>query len=124
MKTLERQKKYAKMLGKQIRAIRKAKGLTQVELAERAHMNGTYVGDVERGDETISIKNLIFLSDALEVHHSELLNSLDDQECFPRGELLVSLQNDLHKLEEENLACLRSWMDYILANKKKAKQIK
>lgn len=119
MDTTERQIQYAKMLGNQIRALRKARGLTQAELAFRANLNVTYVGDVERGEETISIRNLILLADAIGVHHSELLSALDDQECSPRGKLFVSISQDLSKLEEENLKFLRKWIDFILFNQKK-----
>ena len=66
MTTTTRQIRYAKILGNQIRALRKARGLTQAELAFRANMNVTYVGDVERANENIRISKLILLADALE----------------------------------------------------------
>lgn len=119
MENTVRQKKYALLLGSQIRTIRKARNLTQAELAFRSGLSSTYVGDVERGEETISIKNILFLAEALGVHHSELLNSLDDQIDYPRGEILVSIIKDLSKLEDKNLHCLRNWMDYILSEKEK-----
>lgn len=42
-------------IGERIRQIRKAKGLTQEELAEKAGINASYMGTVERGDRNISI---------------------------------------------------------------------
>lgn len=36
-------------LGRAVRAVRKAQGLTQEELAARADLHPTYISDVERG---------------------------------------------------------------------------
>ena len=112
MTTTTRQIRYAKILGNQIRALRKARGLTQAELAFRANMNVTYVGDVERANENISISKLILLADALEV--SELLNSLDEQDISSKSSLVANIQRDLYKLDEKSLISLSEWIDYML----------
>ena len=114
MTTTTRQIRYAKILGNQIRALRKARGLTQAELAFRANMNVTYVGDVERANENISISKLILLADALEVPLSELLNSLDEQDISSKSSLVANIQIDLYKLDEKSLISLSEWIDYML----------
>ena len=113
MTTTTRQIRYAKILGNQIRALRKARGLTQAELAFRANMNVTYVGDVERANENISISKLILLADALEVPLSELLNSLDE-DISSKSSLVANIQRDLYKLDEKSLISLSEWIDYML----------
>jgi transcriptional regulator with XRE-family HTH domain len=45
-------------LGERIRQLRKAAGLTQAELAERADMDYKYLGGVERGERNITIDNV------------------------------------------------------------------
>lgn len=114
MDTSERFKICAKKLGAQIKSIRKAKGLTQIELAERAHMNGTYVGDVERATENISIYKLISLADALEVPVSELIKPLDDHTVSSKNRIVSSIQQNLYKLDEESLICLYNWIEFML----------
>jgi transcriptional regulator with XRE-family HTH domain len=46
------------MLGKQIRYYRKLKRLTQENLAEKAELAPSYLSDVERGRENVSIDAL------------------------------------------------------------------
>jgi len=46
------------LIGQRIRQVRKEKGLTQEQLAEKAGINASYMGTVERGDRNISIETL------------------------------------------------------------------
>ena len=61
-----------KQFGEQIRALREAKGLSQEELAFRAHVHRTYLGGIERGERNPSLKNITAIADALGVTLSEL----------------------------------------------------
>lgn len=45
-------------VGAQVRTFRKAQGISQEKLAERAGLHFTYVGGVERGERNISLENL------------------------------------------------------------------
>ena len=60
-------------LGKAIRKRRKALGLSQEALAERADLHWTYVGAVERGERNISLVNIVRLARALGVTPSRLM---------------------------------------------------
>lgn len=119
MDTTERLKFCAKQLGNQIKSLRKAKGLTQIELAERANMNSTYVGDVERANENISINKLILLADALEVPISELIKPLDGSNLSSKDLHVLTIQNSLYKLDEQSLASLYEWIEFMLYKKSK-----
>ncbi|MEF2966618.1 helix-turn-helix transcriptional regulator [Paenibacillus sp. M1] len=46
------------LIGERIKQLRKEQGLTQEELAEKAGVNASYIGTVERGERNISIETL------------------------------------------------------------------
>jgi Predicted transcriptional regulator with C-terminal CBS domains len=55
-----------KLVGRRIRAMRKAKGWSQATLAERAGMVDSYVAGIERGERNISLESLEKIVRALE----------------------------------------------------------
>jgi len=44
--------------GKRVRELRKQKGWSQEDLADKAGLHRTYIGTVERGEQNISIDNI------------------------------------------------------------------
>lgn len=63
----------AAILGEIVRGLRKEKAWTQEDLAERAGLTTTYVGQVERGDKVPSLTVVLKLAMALEVLPSRML---------------------------------------------------
>lgn len=61
------------LLGRNVRSYRKAKGMTQEQLALDAGMERSYVSDLERGMRNPSVRALGRLADALGVEPSSLL---------------------------------------------------
>ena len=64
-----------RLLGKNVRRLRTAKGLSQEELAFAADMKRSYLSDLERGTRNPSVRALGRLADALGVEAGELLRS-------------------------------------------------
>ena len=62
-----------KLLGRRIRSLRQARGLTQERLGELADLNYKYLGSVERGEGNPSLLVLERIAVALEVELSDLL---------------------------------------------------
>src|SRR6266571_5083565 len=62
-----------KIVGGNIRRLRKSKRLTLEQLAEKAESNPKYLGGVERGEENIGLKKLAQVAAALRVDPYELL---------------------------------------------------
>lgn len=62
------------ILGKNVRRLRKQKGLTQEELAFEAEIDLTYVGGIERGKRNPSLLVMVRIADALSVPLIKLLN--------------------------------------------------
>lgn len=61
-----------KLIGERIRAIRKQKGITQEELAEKAELMYQYISGVERGTRNISIDSLDRIIQALGIGYDEI----------------------------------------------------
>jgi len=59
-------------IGKQIRILRKNRGLTQEQLGEKVQLPQSYIGSVERGEKNISIETLERLIHALRVSPAEI----------------------------------------------------
>jgi len=58
-----------------IRAIRQARNLSQVELAHMADLHRTYAGAIERGERNMSIDKLEQIADALGVTAADLVRT-------------------------------------------------
>ncbi len=76
-----RSQSIALRFGKAVRARRLALGISQEELAFRAGLHRTYVGDVERGVRNISLANISRLATALGCRASELLGDAEGHEA-------------------------------------------
>lgn len=59
------QRNQRKAFGARIRALRAEQGISQEELAHRAELDRSYVGQVERGERNVSLDNIFRLSIAL-----------------------------------------------------------
>lgn len=63
-------------IGKKIREMRKLKHFSQEELAAEAGLGRSYYGRIERGEQNISIQNLIQIAITLQVEVKELIPPL------------------------------------------------
>ena len=61
-----------KFLGQRLRELRKQRGLSQERLGAASSLSGKFIGEVERGDKSISIDSLYRVSAALRVPLSHL----------------------------------------------------
>jgi transcriptional regulator with XRE-family HTH domain len=64
-------------LGTVIRAERQAQGLSQEALADKANIDRSYMGGIERGEHNIAIMNLLKIADALGMKASRLLHNAE-----------------------------------------------
>lgn len=88
-----------KLLGYHIRALRKARKLTQQELGEKAGINYKFLGEIERGTQNPSLLVLSRIAKALNVKTAELFlfedQTLNREEMEHRITAIVrSIPND------------------------------
>lgn len=69
-----------KLIGERLKIIRKARGLTQEELAEKADLQHTLIGLAERGERNISLLTLQKILNGLEISPVSLFNYEDIEE--------------------------------------------
>jgi DNA-binding XRE family transcriptional regulator len=74
--TVRSSPKHRRILGENIRAARKQAHFSQEKLAEKADLNTTYVSDVERGRENISLDTLVRVAAALKVALADLIRGI------------------------------------------------
>lgn len=70
----KKQKRYLKLLAKNIKYYRKQKRLNQKELAQRIKRNVRFISKLERGRYNVYITWLIKICTALEIRMSQLLD--------------------------------------------------
>ena len=63
-----------KFLGQRVRTLRKQRGLSQERLGDRAGLSGKFIGEVERGEKSISVDSLYHVAVALGLPVSELID--------------------------------------------------
>lgn len=79
-------------LGKRIREARLKKKMTQEQLAEKAEIGVYYLGEVERGVKTPSLKVFVAISDALRVSTDSLLrDSVSTGSVYVNNEITAKL---------------------------------
>lgn len=85
-------------LGKNIRAARRAKRMSQEVLAEASGLSPNYIGSVERGEKTPSLESFINIANALGASADVLLSDLLVSGYTVKGSLLTDrlekLSND------------------------------
>lgn len=67
---------HRRILGEKIRSLRKAAGITQERLAEKADLHHNFIGELERGNMETSLTSLLKISRALGVRVKELVEDI------------------------------------------------
>src|SRR5213593_4378679 len=109
-----------KIVGGNIRRMRKSKGLTLEQLAEKAESNPKYLGAVERGQENIGLNKLEHLAAALRVDPYELLLPREEGELTE--ELIASIKTadgPTQALILDIVQRVPAWRENLLASLKK-----
>jgi transcriptional regulator with XRE-family HTH domain len=64
---------FLKKFGKNVKILRIQKGISsQIVLANKAHLDRTYIGGIERGERNVGLKNVEKIAKALEINPEDL----------------------------------------------------
>lgn len=73
-----------KAFGERLREVRTLRGMSQDEVADRAHIYRSHVSDIERGRKQPTVETLYRLAHALRVHVADLLDDRDEEKLLDR----------------------------------------
>ncbi|BBH20373.1 transcriptional regulator [Paenibacillus baekrokdamisoli] len=92
-----------RQIGKQIRILRKNRGLTQEQLGEGVQLPQSYIGGIERGEKNISIETLERIIHALKINPGEVLGSIQSAQSEKEKSLdslkVLLLNRSLNEIE-------------------------
>jgi len=77
-------KKVRVVLGTRVRALREDLGYTQRALGRRARLSGKFIGEVERGEKSITIDSLYRVAQALHTPLADLTSMNGDRKTVRR----------------------------------------
>jgi transcriptional regulator with XRE-family HTH domain len=100
-----------KLVGIKIREIRKKRGFTQDELAEKVSLTGKFIGAIERGDNSASLAKLEVIAKVLDcdLRHFYEIDYLESSD----KDLNTLLNNRLKHLSLDNKRMILKLMDWI-----------
>lgn len=111
-----------KIVGINIRAVRKERNLTIDELAEKCDFQAPYLSDIERGERNITLQTLTKILYALDISPSRILipsNIQDSKDRNIREELIQILLNSLEDKSEDDIRMLLNVSNEIFNTYKK-----
>jgi transcriptional regulator with XRE-family HTH domain len=71
------------LLAERLRGARHARGLSQARVGELAGLSGKFIGEIERGDKSVSIDSLYRVAAVLKVSLRELLGDASGKQQRP-----------------------------------------
>ncbi|KAF1076051.1 helix-turn-helix domain-containing protein [Halodesulfovibrio sp. MK-HDV] len=90
-------------LGKRVRTLRKAKKMTQEQLATAADSGAKYISELERGEANVTITLVSKLAEGLGVATSELFENAHEADCL---ELRKEVSRMISEADDEKIRLL------------------
>ena len=96
-------KHVRRTLGDRLRNLRKERGLSQQRLGQRSGLSGKFIGEVERGEKSVSVDSLYHVSVALDIPLRDLTDmgpARRSKGTNPEVEKLLALLSGPRKPEQ------------------------
>jgi transcriptional regulator with XRE-family HTH domain len=100
-----------RVLGQNIRRIRKESRLTQEDVSDKAHLNSSYFGRIERGEMNVTIETLMAIAQALNVDVSELFDS--EASSVDVARLHAEIGKAVKRLDTHGLRLIRDLLTHL-----------
>lgn len=109
------------LFGKNLKNIRKSKGLTQEALAEKCGINFKYYSAIERGKVNVSFNTITKIAKGLGINIKEMFNFQTNKERFSlEKEIKISnILNILNKINEKEIDLILKVLKLIFINRNK-----
>lgn len=108
-----RRDQIAKNLGRNLLNLRKARGYTREELAEKSNLSANYIYGLENGTYLPGCLALIDLSNALNTTTTDLLNNYIDNK---KNVFLEKISQNIDKLSDRDLDLILSIVEFCNKN--------
>lgn len=92
----------ANLIGDRIRNIRKEKGLSQEELAFKASLHSTYIGQIERGEKNATLESIEKIASALNVTLEELFKFIQPAKGDDKNILINEIMDLIYTIKAED----------------------
>jgi len=105
----------AKLVGERIRILRQERGLSQEQLALRASLNTSFIGQIERGGKKPTIETLDKIVTALDITFEELFNfenNTKDRNSTVIDKILFTLNGRTPDEQEEVYVILKQILQF------------
>ncbi|OQX56406.1 MAG: hypothetical protein B5M53_01575 [Candidatus Cloacimonas sp. 4484_209] len=99
--------------GERVRFFRKIAGLTQEQLAERANLHPTYIGQVERGERNLSLICIEKLANGLSVEIKDLFTFPAEETKNEKDELLYKIKAIVKEMDSKSLRVSEKILKYL-----------
>lgn len=104
-----------RVVGERIRSLRKERGLSQEELAHRAFLHPTYIGQIERAEKkTTTLESLTNIANALEVTLEEFFRFIQPAQEKNNDLVLTQIMTRLQSRSLEDQKYFLSLLDSML----------
>ncbi len=99
-------------IGNKLLDIRKKKGMTQSEVAEKAGLSDRAYADIERGTANMKVETVLRLCQSLNITPNDIL--IDDETPTPTGvELMVKLDSCSESEKKTAIKLMDVFMNYL-----------
>lgn len=108
-----------KIIGDRIRSMRNEKGWSQEELAHRADLHPSHMGQIERGETGFTIDSLEKVIKALDMTFEELFRFMSEEYKDTDTETLAYIINRIYKRDSSDLKIIANFIDTMIQWKDK-----
>ena len=103
-----------KQIGLRIRNLRKARGMTQDAVAEKAGLNAKYYAQTERAGSNLTLDTIAHIAKALDVSVAEIFEVQEDHPDDDRKVVSDLVRRVVDKGSDERVRRLRVFLEQIL----------